>query len=250
MSGAPWLLALATLACAPGQDPGPRRLDAGEPAPAALRRRRRRRDRPRVGAVRRRRAVPGARAARQPARALRRVGGPHVPVDEGRAPGRDRAAVLRAAVRPARGRPRAPALVARLGAHALHPARRDGARVRRDRHRPVRDAQHLLEPEGAGRQRVRTERVVLSRQLGLLRPVDLRALPRDRDSGERGRGALPPRRRALADRGSAHDRHHVGRAPAVVLAVELRRADRRGVVGGVVVWHRAGLLIVAAGLVR
>ena len=40
-----------------GTDPGPRRLDAGEPAPAALRRRRRRRDRARVGALRRRRAA-------------------------------------------------------------------------------------------------------------------------------------------------------------------------------------------------
>ena len=57
-------------------------------------------------------------------------------------------------------------------------ARGDGARVRGDRDRAVRDAQHLLEPEGDRRQRVRAERVVLPRELGLLRPVDLRALPR------------------------------------------------------------------------
>ena len=36
-------------------------------------------------------------------------------------------------------------------------------------------------PKVQGRQRVRAERLVLPRQLGLLRPVDLRALPRDRD---------------------------------------------------------------------
>ena len=46
-------------------------------------------------------------------------------------------------------RARAPALVARLGADALRPARGDGARLRGDRDRAVRDAQHLLEPEGA-----------------------------------------------------------------------------------------------------
>ena len=57
-----------------------------------------------------------------------------------------------------------------------------GARVRRDRDRPVRDAQHLLEPEGASRQRVRAERLVLPGQLRLLRPVDLRAVPRRRAS--------------------------------------------------------------------
>ena len=38
---------------------------------------------------------------------------------------------------------------------------------------------------------------------------------------------LPPRRPALADRRRADDRDHVGRPPAVVLAVELRRADGR-----------------------
>ena len=43
------------------------------------------------------RRVARARAARGPARALRRLGGHHVPLDEGRAPGRDRAALLRAA---------------------------------------------------------------------------------------------------------------------------------------------------------
>ena len=85
---------------------------------------------------------------------------------------------------------RAARLVARLGADALRPARGDGARLRGDRDRPVRDAQHLLEPEGARRQRLRAERLVLPRQLGLLRPVDLRPLPRGRDPRE-------PRRRAL-----------------------------------------------------
>ena len=110
---------------------------------------------------------------------------------------------------------------------ALRAARGDGARVRRDRDRPVRDAQHLLEPEGARRQRLRAERLVLPRQLGLLRPVDLRALPRRRDPREPGRRAL--RRGDPLWRIAAVLTIGITWAglAAVVLAVELRRADRR-----------------------
>ena len=136
-------------------------------------------------------------------------------------------------------------LVARLGARALRPARGDGARLRGDRDRPVRDAQHLLEPEGERRQRVRAERLVLPRQLGLLRPVDLRALPRRRDPREPRRRAAPPRRPALGGRRRADDRDHLGRAAAVVLAVELRRADgrRSSSRGGRLAAARASLLV-------
>jgi len=51
------------------------------------------------------------------------------------------------------------------------------------------DARHLLESEGSRGQRVRAERLVLPRQLDLLRPLDLRALPRGRDPGESRRRA-------------------------------------------------------------
>ena len=87
---------------------------------------------------------------------------------------------------------------------------------------PVGDARGLLEPEADRRQRVRP---VLPRQLGLLGPVDLRPLPRRRDPGDAGarparaaRAARSPRRR--------RDRRDLGRPALLVLAVELRRADR------------------------
>ncbi len=87
-----------------GAHPRARRLDTGEPAAAALRRRRGRGARARVGAVRRRRAVARARAARVAARAAHRLDRSVVPLDAGRAAGRDRAALLRPAVRAAHRR--------------------------------------------------------------------------------------------------------------------------------------------------
>src|SRR4029077_4487484 len=71
------------------------------------------------------------------------------------------------------------------------------------------------------------EWLVLSSQLRLLRPVDLWPLPRRRDPCERGGAAASARRSSLGRRRSADDRDHLGGAPPVVLAVELRRAARR-----------------------
>ena len=140
-----WLVAARALAAGvrdarlrSGAHPGARRLDPGEPAAAALRRRRGRGARARMGAVRRGAARPRARAARLAGRRVRRLGRPDAPLVAGRAAGRDRAALLRAAVRPAHARAGAAAVVAALDAGALRAARGDGAGVRRDRHRPVR----------------------------------------------------------------------------------------------------------------
>ena len=68
----------------PRAHPGARRLDPGEPPAAALRGRRGGGDRLRLAARRRRQAGPRARSARVAARLVRRLGGPVVPVDEGR----------------------------------------------------------------------------------------------------------------------------------------------------------------------
>ena len=199
-----------------GADPRPRRLDAGEPAAAALRRRRRRGDRARVGALRRRRprrASSGRSRGRSRSssrgRALRSSGRRTC----GRARSSCSSSCCRSACSPSRsracrGRARwVLTLYVQLAAMALVFAV--------DRDRPVRDAQHLLEPEGARRQRLRTERLVLPRQLGLLRPVDLRTLPRRRDPREPRRRALPAARDPLwRIAARAHDRDHVGRAAA------------------------------------
>ena len=115
---------------------------------------------------------------------------------------------------------------------ALRRLARDGARLCRDRALPVGDARRLLEPDRDRRERLCA---VLPGQLGLLRPVDLRALPRRRDPGDaRIRAAraapAPTRGRVCSDRGD------LGRAPLLVLPVELRRARRRragGCDGGV-----------------
>ena len=76
---------------------------------------------------------------------------------------------------------------------ALRRPARDGARLRRRRALPVGDARGLLEPEAAGRQRLRA---VLPRQLGLLGSLDLRPLSRRRDP--RDAGARPARRARTA----------------------------------------------------
>ena len=68
--------------------------------------------------------------------------------------------------------------------------------------------------------------LVLPRQLGLLRPVDLRAVPRRRRSSRASWSCSSAARRvAWAALGAR--RRDVARARAVVLAVELRRARRR-----------------------
>ena len=131
--------------------PGARRLDAGEPAAAALRRRRRRGARARLGAVRR-------RASRT--RELGPLAWPRrAPSSAGTALSllwskdvRQGAIELLFFVLPFGLLAVALARLVwsrALGAGALRAARADGARLRRDRDRPVRDAQHLLEPEGA-----------------------------------------------------------------------------------------------------
>ena len=143
--------------------------------------------------------VARARPARLAARALRRLGGVCVPLVEDSRQGAidllffvlpfGLLAVALARLPWSRG----------WAADALRPARRDGARLRGDRDLAVRDAQHLLEPEGDRRQRLRAEQLVLPRQLGLLRPVDLRAFPRRRRSSRASSSCCS--RRAIARRG-------------------------------------------------
>ena len=112
----PWLLALATLACVPARIPVHVGSTQANLLATALRRRRGRGAGPRVAALR---ATTGASRELGPLAwplALF-VGweGLTCPLDEGRAPGRDRAALLRAAVRAPRRRAGAPPLVARRG---------------------------------------------------------------------------------------------------------------------------------------
>ena len=114
---------------------------------------------------------------------------------------------------------------ARLGEGALRSARRDGARVRGDRRRAVPTRNVFWNPKVIVDNAYAPSSWFYRVNSRLLRPVDLRPLPRRRDP----RG---PRRRALRARPSPWAalvvaRHHVGRPRAVVLAVELRRARRR-----------------------
>ena len=218
----PWVLAFATLACIPIRIP----FDIGDeeanllfPLYAvigalalALA----------LAAAARRRALPRARAARLAARRGRRVDRGRAALDRRPPRGRDLPRRVRAPVRPARGRLRTAAVQPPRAARPLRRAGRDRARVRRRRALPVGDAGGLLEPEAAGRQRLRA---VLPRQLGLLGSVDLRALSRRRDP--RDAGARPPRRaRPAARRRDRRDRRGLDRPALLVLAVELRGADR------------------------
>ena len=67
------------------------------------------------------------------------------------------------------------------------------------------------------------------------------------DPREPRRRPLPPRRPAVGDRRRADDRDHLGRAPAVVLAVELPRARWSGSPSPLMVaWGRRSLLLVGA----
>ena len=219
----PWLLALAVLACVPARIPvSVGSTDAnllvplyGVVAAAALALAwglLKGDDRSReLGPV----ALPASR--------VRRLERPLARLGHRRPPGLDRAALLLPPVRAAGRLALAPGLAAQLGARPLRRADRDGPRVRARRHRAVDQPRHLLEPEAARRQHVRA---VLPRQLGLLGPVDLRALPRRCDPGEPGRRALLTLA-AGRDRRADRDRRDVDRAALLVLAVELHRADRR-----------------------
>ena len=124
-----------------------------------------------------------------------------------------------------RGLRRATPVERGVGVDAVRAARGDGGSVRGRRRVAVPDPRRVLEPEGDRRERLRAECVVLPRQLRLLRPVDLREVPRPRDRrGSRGRAR---RARRARRRGGARRARDVDRAPSVVLAVELRRARRR-----------------------
>ena len=167
--------------------PGAHRQPGREPARAALRGHRRRLDRARA-----------RRAARAASRCACRRGALALPLlllvawearlarlERERDRGRQGARVLRAAVRrPAGGARGAPAAAA---AAARPPARpgRPRARLRGRRRLPARPPRHLVEPQADGLERVQ---LVLPRQLDLLRPVDLRPLPRGHDRA-RVRGA-------------------------------------------------------------
>ena len=192
----------------PDPDSGRRRHGGREPPPAALRRRR----------VARRRAWLAALRGDDRARELGPIALPlaaFVALDRARAsldgrpaPGRDLPRRLRAPLRPAGDRLRAPALEPACAAGPLRGAGRHRAGVCGRRPLPVGHARGLLEPEAAGRQRVRA---LLPRQLRLLGSVDLRPLSRRRDPGDaRARPARAAR--AAARRGNRRDRRHVGRA--------------------------------------
>src|SRR5581483_5766692 len=189
------------------------------------------------GARPRRRALPRARAARLAARAPGRLERAHPRLDGGRARGGDRPALLLAPVRAARRVARAARLEPALALVHLRRAGRDGAGLRVDRRLPVRHPRRLLEPEGDRRERLRA---VLPRELGLLRPLRVRAVPRRRDAGGARAGPVrpqPPRRLRLG----GGDRADLAGAALLVLAVELRGADgrRRG--------RRRGALALAGG---
>ena len=207
----------------PGADPGDRRLDPGEPARSALRRGRRRRARARLGAAARRHPLARARPGRAAPRRLRRVGRPLTRLEPGRAPGRDRAARLLPPLRPAGRGARSPRLAPPLGGRALRRADPDGDRLCGDRDRAVDQPRHLLEPEAARRQHLRA---LLPRQLRLLGPVDLRALPGRVHPGEPDRRALLALCPGRAP-GCGRDCRRLDGTDLLVLAVELPGPDRR-----------------------
>ena len=177
----PWVLAFATLACIPIRIP----VDVGtEDANLLL---------PLYAVVASLVAALGWQLLRGDARSRelgpiaasarrrRRVDRARAPVDGRPAPGRDLPRRVRAPLRPAGDRLRAPAVQPARAARPLRGAGRDRAGVRGRRALPVGHARGLLEPEAAGRQRVRA---LLPRQLRVLGSVDLRPLPRDRDPGD------------------------------------------------------------------
>src|SRR5439155_3359911 len=197
----------------------------GEPARPAVRRRRRRRAPARVRAAHEREAATdeGARSARLAARLADRLERALARLELRSPAGRSQPALLLPPVRAPRRRARAAAVEARLAPGALRRADADGPRLRRRRRLPVRDARRLLESEG---DRGQCLRAVLPRQLRLLGPVDLLALPRRRDYRE-PRPRSPRKRAPSRPLRSRRDLRDLGRAAALVLAVELRRADRR-----------------------
>ena len=177
-----------------GAHPGLGRLDEGEPAAADLPRRRRGRARARVAALLGRRPHC-ASSARSPGRsrcssagAGSRSSGRRI--DRGRARSTCSSSCCRSAC--SRSRSRA-CRGGSAGSRAVRPARADGRSSSPSiGDLAVPDAEHVLEPEGRRRQRLRAEQLVLPRQLGLLRPVDLRPLPRRRDPREPRARALRP----------------------------------------------------------
>src|SRR5262249_4775740 len=155
-----------------------------------------------------------------------------VPRLERRSPsGGDHAPVLLPPVRIARRPARAPPVEPTVARGRVWAARAHGRRVRVRRAVPVGEPRRLLEPEGDRRQRVRTEWVLLPRELGLLQPLHLRAFSRARDPGlARDRAVhAPVATRRLSRR---RDRRDLDRALLLLLAVELRDAGRRGARGG------------------
>ena len=203
--------------------PVPHRLPRPLAPRAAVRGRARGRGAAALAAGGRGRANARARHRVVAARALPRLDRPLGLVERRRACGGDRPARVLRPLRDPRPLDRAPAVGGVAGADPLRRARGDGARLRRRRLLPVRDEDHLPEPEAEPEQHLRGD---LPRQLRLLRPVDLREIPRRRDDRD-GRAARP--RRAVSARGPRGARVHgggVARAADLVLPVELRRAAR------------------------
>ena len=152
-------------------------------------------------------AAPSARASSDRSRGprrLRRVDGVSLLWSGDPHQGAIAGVLLLSAVRPAGGVARAAALESGAVVGCCGELVAMAIAFAGDRDLPVDDAGHVLEPEGDRRQRVRA---VLPRQLGLLRPVGVRAISRRRDHGV-------PRRRALL--GTRADRRGAGLAISAV----------------------------------
>ena len=180
----------------PAPSPRRHRRRQGEPPAAALRGDRRPGARAGVGAPPRRRPVARARPRRVAARGVPRLERPLDALGRRRPPRLDPSRRLSAPLRAARRRLRAPAVARPLADMALGGARRHGALLRRGRRLPVVHARRLLESEREGLQRLRA---VLPRQLGVLGPVGVRALP-DRRHPRLARRDPARRRSRLARR--------------------------------------------------
>ena len=157
------------------------------------------------------------------ARALPRLDRALGLVERRRACGRGRPARVLCPVHDPRRLDRAPPVAAVARPDPLRRARGHGARLRLRGLLPVRDEDDLPEREAEPEQHLRRH---LPGQLRLLRPVDLRALPRRRD--DRDRCPDRPRLAVAARRpgGARVPGGRVARAPHLVLPVELRRAAR------------------------
>ena len=204
--------------------PGAHRKPGREPPRPALRRDRRGLARARARRARRPgTGAPPCSAARAPTRPAARLGERVAGLEHERDRGRQGDGVLRAALRRAAGGARGAPPAAPASRRPVARAGGARARVRRRGRLPGAPPRRLVEPQADGLERVQ---LVLPRQLDLLRPVDLRALPGGHDHA-RVRGA-PVRHRAPPAAGRDRGGAGLDRDPHVVLPVGVVRALRGG----------------------